>query len=346
MLKIKKKSVFSIFICAAVFLDAIAGYAGVVERSQPVNNSILTIKIVAESGDSADSLFESLFSQAVKTEVSISPFRAESDFDKANKSAGKSPVQIGNAARDLLEKTFGIYRKTRGAFEPMMGTILNIYRFAGEKSGKPPKDEDIAELLPLATLDKIEFNAETGTLFFPHKSQRFDAHPLVRGRILETVSGAIRERGVKSFAVTLDGDVALGEGETGGKWVVALEDARKRGSFIGYIELSDTAVSTSGDYERMFVYNGRRYHHILDPKSGLPTAGVRSATVITGSAVEASAYSRAFLAMGVPDALKFCEAEKGIEAIIVDGEGRVHLTSGIKDRFKFGIPPKGFINTY
>ena len=139
----------------------------------------------------------------------------------------------------------------------------------------------------------------------------------------------IKRLGIASALINAGGDIiAIGEKKSGKPWRIGVQDPRNTRSILATTELCDKAIVTSGDYERFFIRDNVRYHHILDPRTGYPARGMQSVTIIAKDGVTADALATAVFVLGPQQGLKLVEKSAGVEALIVDASGRIIMSSG------------------
>ncbi len=163
------------------------------------------------------------------------------------------------------------------------------------------------------------------------KGMKLDLGGIAKGYAIDKGIDAIRKNGVADALVNAGGDIrTIGESENG-QWKIGVLHPRENGRIIDTLLMKDISVATSGDYRKYFISGGKRYHHILNPSTGLPTEGVQSVTIIAPFAVDADALATAVFVMGKKNGMKLVEKLKDIEGIIIDSDGLVVYSSGIKN---------------
>jgi thiamine biosynthesis lipoprotein len=184
-------------------------------------------------------------------------------------------------------------------------------------------------------LDRIEIDSATGTVRLSEPGMALDLGGIAKGYALDRARLVIENFGVKAALVNAGGDIlAVGEKAPGKPWRVGVQDPRRGNAMVAVASVKDKIVVTSGDYERFFVKNGKRYHHILDPRTGYPATGLRSVTIVATDGLTADALATAVLVLGPDEGLKLVESIQGIEALLIDSAGRVRLSSGAVSIFE------------
>ena len=255
-----------------------------------------------------------------------------------------SPVAILNREREvtdgsvaaLLVDALTIAAATGDAFYPALAQVIDLWGF-GTDAQRVPGEEELAEAMK--AVNESTFSIEGDTVKLTGEAD-IDLGGIAKGAAGEILYSFLSASGVESAVLDLGGDVALlGSKSDGSAWRIAVKDPANGAEHIGILSLSDAFIATSGVYERFFEENGTRYHHILDPETGMSAeSGLVSVTVVCESGIWADALSTACFVMGVEDSLALRDAyiERGatlFEMIFVTEDGRVLYTEGLSDRF-------------
>ena len=226
----------------------------------------------------------------------------------------------------LLEISRQAYSATDGKFDPTIGAVSRLWRF-WDGASPPPADslEDALEAVGLATY----FAGNR------HRQYVFDLGGVAKGYAVDLAAAKLSSLRIHSAIINAGGDLRLvGRRADGKPWRIAIRHPRRSGRFIGYLDLEDAAVATSGDYEKCFFYDGRRYHHILDPTTGMPVGGCNSVTVVASSACASDALATGLFLLGPEHGLVAVESDGRIEAVFVFAEGEsIAVSTGLADRF-------------
>ncbi|MCC6623914.1 MAG: FAD:protein FMN transferase [Deltaproteobacteria bacterium] len=261
-----------------------------------------------------------------------------------NARAGGEAVVVPPDLLALVQRSVAVGRLTDGAFDPTWAALWGTWRFKGEGLVVPPADL-IAARRRLIDYRRVEIDAARGTLRLPEAGMKLGLGGIAKGHALDLAAARLRALGVTRFLLSAGGQVYAAGDHDGRPWRVGLRDPRGLpDDSFATLEVRDASVSTSGDYERFFVADGVRHHHILDPRTGYPSRGARAATVICDDATLADALSTALMVLG-PEAglavIARVAASEGrvIEAVVVDAAGRVHTTPGMRSRLVVVHPP-------
>ena len=258
----------------------------------------------------------------------------DSQIAKLNAASGET-AEVSDELAGYLQKIFQLAEDSGGAFDPTIGKIIRLWDIDGENPHVPEQTE-LDELLKDVGYEKVSLDGDKVTL---EKGATLDLGATGKGIGCDVVSDFLKtQTGVSGMILNLGGSsvMAYGEKPDGSDWKVARTDPRDtEGDYLGAITLNGGEfLSTSGDYEKYFMEDGKRYHHILDPKTGYPVwNGLDSVTVICDSGLLADGLSTACFVLGMEDALKLLD-KYDADAAFVDEDKNVYLTSGMKDRFE------------
>jgi thiamine biosynthesis lipoprotein len=226
----------------------------------------------------------------------------------------------------LMDISRAAYTKTNGLFDPTIGAISSLWEF--RDGAEPPPTDSIAAAVERVGLDRyLGAGCRSDAVL--------DLGGVAKGYAVDLAAGILVDLGFKSAIVNAGGDMRLiGKRADGEPWRIAIRHPRQQGEFIGYLDLENAAVATSGDYEKFFLADGKRYHHILDPRTGFPGLTCESATVVTSTACSADALATGFFLMGPRRAVNVIERHDDLEGVFVFADGESLLVStGLAGRF-------------
>ena len=296
--------------------------------------TIVEQKVAAESADDANHIFFRINEILRRIESEMSYFIAESSVSQLNSSDGKGSVKMDADTFDVLETADAFYRLSGGAFDVTAAPLTALWRDC-INSKTVPEAQTIQSLMPLVSGSylKLDQNSHTARI---GSGQSVDPGGIGKGFAADAAMKAYRELGVTSALINLGGNVqTLGKKVDGEPWMIGIQNPRStRGEFIAGLTLEDESAVTSGDYEKYFVARGKRYHHIIDPKTGYPAdSGLISATVLSPSSMEADALSTAVFVSGLQRGMELIKQTSRAEGILITKEKTVFITRGLKDRF-------------
>jgi FAD:protein FMN transferase len=302
--------------------SALAGN-GLVIRTEPILSTSITVALPPKHIDLADEVF-AVFRDV---EYTANEWRPGTPLAAVNAGAGGPPVRVPDDLRTLLHRGVELSELTGGAFDLTWGSLWGLWDFNTDNPVVPSVDERRRRV---ARIDyrRIEIDDEDGAVRLP-EGMVIGLGELAKGQALDRAAALLDDRGVNRFSLTAGGQILVRGLNDERPWRVGIRDPRgEPGDYFAIVEVTDTSVSTSGDYERFFVVDGVRYHHILNPRTGSPTRGLRSATVICADATAADGLSTAVMVLGRERGLALIESLDYAEAVLVDKGGEVHRTTG------------------
>ena len=258
-----------------------------------------------------------------------------SDVMRINENAGRSPVAVTEDTYYVIAKSLEISRTSKGVFDITVGPLVDLWKI-GTPEAAVPDPVRILEALPLVDFESVLLDPEHRTVYLEQENMRVDLGGIAKGFAADKVVEYLNSHSIEKGIIDLGGNIfAMGTKHDGTPWRIGVQDPDgSRGSYIGIIKASNQAVVTSGIYERYFIEQGHRYHHIIDTETGYPVeSGVVSVSIVSGNAMEADALSTALFALGVEQGLDYIETFPGAEALFVTREKEVFLSSGMTGLF-------------
>ena len=264
-----------------------------------------------------------------RIEAAMSTYRAESEISNLNAHGAEGWVEISTELFDLIRRALKLSVTTGGAFDITYDSVGDLYDF---RERIRPTEADIEARLDTIDFRFVELDTKKSRVRFSRQGVRINLGGIAKGYSVESVIGLLRRAGVEHALASAGGDTRL-LGDRGGQpWIVGVRDPEQEDGIVTRLGLEDEAVSTSGDYERFFVEDGIRYHHILNPSTGKSASLVRSATVIGADATLTDGLSTSVFVLGPDEGLKLIETLPGYEALIIDNSFKVLLSSGLDPR--------------
>lgn len=252
------------------------------------------------------------FAEIKRIEDLLSKYKPDSEISRLNKAGS---LTASTETFYIIEKAKEFWQASDGAFDITVAPLVDLWGFT-EKKYYLPKEEEVKNTLNLVGSDKIILHNENNMIEFKTSGMKIDLGAIAKGYAVDCAVKKLKETGIKSCLINAGGQIyALGD-KSGVPWKVAIQDPRKKG-FIDYLELRDTAVATSGDYEQYFLQDKQRYAHILNPKTGYPAdSGVISVTVTAPDGLTADALATAIFVLGKVKGLKLAKEFPGVKVRI------------------------------
>jgi thiamine biosynthesis lipoprotein len=255
-------------------------------------------------------------------EHALSVYIPESELSRLNAQAAIEPQKISRDLLELLKIGIDVFEKTGGAFDLTAATLSEAWGFA-RRQGCMPSQEQIATTLTTVGTQHIRIDESARTLKYDRKGLKINSGGIGKGYALDCGRELLRERGVENFLIHGGQSSAYASGDrhdidSRSGWRIAIKHPEQPRIRLGELTLHDIAIGTSGPANQFFYYNGVRYGHIIDPRTGWPASGMLSITVLHPSAAYADALATGLFVLGIEDAIRFCEQhqETGMIAIL------------------------------
>lgn len=250
-------------------------------------------------------------------------------------------VPIPASLSGLIPRARALSEASGGRFDPAIGRLIGLWGFHSDESpaGPPPAEAEIRELVR-ASPSVSDLVLTNGRVRSTNPAVQLDFGAFAKGVAVSRLSNAIRELGVENFLLNAGGDLMAWGRPEGRPWRIGVRAPRGTGVLAAIEARDGEAVFTSGDYERYYFWEGTRYHHIVDPRTGYPARGARSVTVIHGDAALADAAATALFVAG-PDDWPSVAARMGVELVmLVDDQGAIHMSPAMRDRVRLQAEPR------
>ncbi|MCP4984332.1 MAG: FAD:protein FMN transferase [Gammaproteobacteria bacterium] len=267
---------------------------------------------------------EKVFAEMDRIEALMSSYIASSELSFVNRNASISAVEISAELMQLIKKSIYFSQISEGAFDITYASVGYAYDY---RKKQKPSDQSISQKLP--AIDYHHIMISGNQVQFNNSSVRIDLGGIAKGYAVDRASDIIRECGITRAMVTAGGDSRIIGDRQGRPWIIGIQHPRDAEGVALRLPLTDTALSTSGDYERFFIENGKRIHHIINPTTGKSAGASWSATVIGPDAMTTDALSTTIFILGAIDGIALIESLEGFDAIVIDSEGKVHYSSGL-----------------
>jgi FAD:protein FMN transferase len=271
----------------------------------------------------------------------MSDWREETEVGRINARAGE-PVPVSPETFEVFSRSRWMSERSEGAFDVSFNVLHDVWKFgdAAENPPRLPEARHVRQRRARIDYRKVRLDPEARTVTID-PGMRVGLGGIAKGYAVDRAARQLRERGVAAFLVQAGGDLyGAGRKPDGSPWVSGIQDPRgPRGTFFAALELTDAAFSTAGDYARSFVVGGKRYHHIIDPRTGYPATACRSVTVWAPDAFTADAVDDAVFILGPERGLELVASLPGVGAVIVDADNRVIVSPRLEGKVRIERPP-------
>ena len=341
----KSKTIAAVLICLLFSMtgcraDKTAGGYEKVEKSEFLMGTVVTIQVYDRDENNADGAAEKALDRIREIEGLMSVNQKGSEVDLINQNAGERPVKVSADTQRVVEKGLYYGELSGGLFDITVGPLVKLWGI-GTENARVPGEQELENALELTDYRDVEVNGEKGEVYLKRHGMGLDLGGIAKGYAADEAKKVLVGEGIKHAIINLGGNVlTIGERYDGKPWNIGIKDpeAPAKG-LLGIARITDATLVTSGDYERYFEKDGKRYHHILNPYTGYPGNGeVSGVTIITSSSFDADALSTTVFLLGVEKGMDLIENLEGVEAIVVTGGRQVVLSSGIGDWFSLSKP--------
>ncbi|WP_338376705.1 FAD:protein FMN transferase [uncultured Flavobacterium sp.] len=287
------------------------------------------ITVVAKDSIEGNNYTEDAIAEVKRIENLISDWIPTSQISMVNTNAGIQPVKVDLEVYNLVERAIKISKLTDGAFDISYASMDKIWKFDGSMK-KMPTAEEIKKSVAKVGYQNIILNAKDTTIFLKNKGMKLGLGGIGQGYIADKIKELLQSNGCVAGIVNVSGDISTWGKQVDGKlWTIGIINPMNKNKVFATFPLEDTAVETSGSYEKFVRFEGKRYSHIIDPRTGYPARGIVSISVFAKQTELADALATGIFVMGVEVGLDFVNQINGIECIIVDDKGAIHASKNI-----------------
>lgn len=307
----------------------------------PSMGSELRLSVWTADESAAQAASEAISKELLRLENAMSTWKESSEIQQLNAAAGKNAVPVSAEIRDLLRTAREISEWTHGKFDVTWGAMSGLWKFDYQnQDGSIPDAGEIERRRKLIDYRELDIDEKAGTAFLRREGMIANLGGIGKGYAVDRARDMLLQRGFHDFMIQFGGDMYVAGKVNDHPWRLGIQDPRGAADKIfASLELSDSTFSTSGDYERFFIKDGRRYHHILDPTTGQPTEDSRSVTIVTKNATIADGLSTGVFILGPEAGMALIEKLPDVEGVIVGKNNKVLVSSGLEGRIKLLAPP-------
>jgi len=302
----------------------------VYKQSMRLMGNHFELSVVAEDADWADQRIAAGVEEIRRIERLLTTYADDSETSKINANAGIRPVAVSREVFQLIERANRISRITQGAFDITYGSIdRRLWNFDTTMTSLPDR-ATAQKMVLLINYQHIILDDERNTVALKKKGMRIGFGGIGKGYAAERAKAVMKEMGVVSGVVNASGDLAAWGYQPDGKpWTVGVVNPNAAGQIFSWLSVTDMALATSGNYEKYVVIGGKRYSHTINPKTGLPVRGIKSATILCPNAEIADAMATPVMVMGIEAGLDMINQLRDVEAILIDDNDRVFTSNNI-----------------
>jgi thiamine biosynthesis lipoprotein len=322
-------------------LPACKRTGGPVVRETTAMDTYVTITVYDDnlSSEKINTAIDSAFAEIRRIEAFASDYIDSSEIGRVNLRAGNDSLPVSGELAALLRRSFAYGDSSGGAFDVTVGPLEVLWNILAPHPRVPPPDS-VRAILPLVDYRLVSLHGRM--LFLPRKGMRLDLGAIGKGYAVDKATDVLAKAGIERAIVDMGGNLYVRWPYSRG-WdsvvaTISVRHPRVEGTFLGTFRYGAGGVSTSGDYERCFILDGKRYHHIMDPSNGYPATGVVSTTVVAPTAADADAISTTVFVLGREKGMEFMRKRPGVDGFIVYEQGDslgIDFSPGFRGKFTF-----------
>ena len=288
------------------------------------------ITVVAQSEDWAFQRIEEAVQEIKRIEQVLTTFKDDSETNLINRNAGIAPVKVSTEILQLIERSIRISKLTMGAFDITYGSIdKRLWNFDQNMTSLPDA-ETAKKMVRLIDYRNIILDEQERTVFLKEKGMRIGFGGIGKGYAAEKAKEVMISNGVTSGIVNASGDLtAWGHQPDGSPWTVGIVHPDAAHLPFSYMDITDMAVATSGNYEKFVFINGKKYSHTINPHTGLPVTGIKSVTIISPNAEVCDALATPVTIMGIQSGIHLINQLNRVECIIIDDDNKLYSSANI-----------------
>lgn len=323
---LKNKISFRFLLFILVFLFQKTSIAEWVKADEAIMGTAIHVELWHTDKKTAEKSIQHVFTEMRRIDSLMSPFKKNSELSLINQQAAKYPIKISSELFNLIQRSIHISKLSKGAFDITFSSVGQFYDY--RKKFTPTKKE-LSDNLKKINYRNIKLNSKNKTIFFTHAGTRIDLGGIAKGHAVDNAIKLLQQQGITQAMVSAGGDTRI-IGDKGGRpWYVGIRHPRDKNKSAVILPLSQTAISTSGDYERYFIKDNVRHHHIIEPSTGDSARELRSVSILGSDSTTVDALSTTIFILGLNKGMKLISNLPKTEAIIIDNNGQMHYSAGL-----------------
>jgi thiamine biosynthesis lipoprotein len=288
--------------------------------------------------------FDDAVAEIRRLEALMTTWKPDSEISRVNQSAGKAPVPVSAETFDVVKEALHAGDISKGTFDITFESLHGLWKFDQDLDPHPPTDAQVKEKLVNVGYKHVQLDATAHTIFIDRAGTQIGLGGIAKGYAVDKAAAVLDRAKIKSFYVQAGGDLfTRGKKPDGTDWQTGIRDPRgAENQYFALVPVSDHSFSTAGDYERSYVVNGKRFHHIIDPRTGFPATACRSVTIWAPTALLADEVDDAVFILGPTEGLELVESLDGVGAVIVDAKNHLYVSKRLEGKVRItGVPTDG-----
>jgi thiamine biosynthesis lipoprotein len=310
--------------------DSMIAQQNIFSKSMKLMGNRFQISVVCRNETWANECIDAAVHEIQRIERLLTTFDESSETSLINRNAGIMPVEVSRETFDLIERSIKISRITQGAFDISYGSVdKSLWNFDTNMKCLPDKVTAL-KMVRLINYRNIILDDKKSTVYLKEPGMRIGFGGIGKGYAAERAKHIMKAMGADSGIVNASGDLtAWGYQPNGGPWTIGVADPNKADRVFSYLNITNMALATSGNYEKYITVFGKKYSHTINPRTGLPVTGIKSVTIITPNAEIADAMATPVMILGIKAGLYLINQLNDIEAILIDDNDHIYTTKNI-----------------
>lgn len=294
--------------------------------TRAIMGTAVSVELWMDDAGAAQAAIDAVMVEMRRVDASMSPYIETSELAKINREASQHPVKISAEMMSQLQQSLHYSQLTDGAFDISFASVGYLYDY---REHIQPTQQQIDSHLDAVDYRAIKLDPEKGTVHFMKPGMRIDLGGIAKGYAVDRGADILIARGVRNAIVTAGGDSRIIGDKRGRPWMVGVKNPRDREKVSVMLPLADTAISTSGDYERYFMDGDRRVHHILNPKTGKSASDVQSVSVLAPRGFDTDPLTKIFFVRGLAAGMALIDSLPGVDAIVIGSDGKLYYSKNL-----------------
>ncbi len=319
---------FPVFVTVSIRSGDVAAELRQYADTRPLMGTLVSMTVEGPRRDVLERGVNDAYREMSRLSDMMNHYNPDSAVSQINRAAGAQPVTVPRELMEVLAMARRVSERSEGAFDITVGS-LKVWRFNPEDPAMPSPDE-IQHALPLVNFRHVMLNEKNRTVLLKQHGMRIDLGGIAKLYILDAGMQMLKQRGITHAMINGGGDVAVMGSHQGRPWRIGIRHPRRGDVLLGTVELTQGWVVTSGDYERYFFRDGKRYHHILDPRSGYPAEGPQQVTLVANDIGRVNGYTLAIMVRGAEWGRAQIAQTPGLSGLIVDQAGQLWSSPGME----------------
>ena len=286
----------------------------------------IRVELWADDPAQGEAALRAVMAEMHRIDRAMSPHKADSELSIINRDAATRAVAISDEMVRLIRRAKEFSQLSGGAFDITYASVGHLYDYRAQVR---PSNAAIDRAREAIGHRHLLLDEKAGTIRFARSGVRIDLGGFAKGHAVDNSVALLKELGIEHAIVSAGGDSRVLGDRRGRPWTIAIRDPRRPGEVVAVLPLEDVSISTSGDYERYFEQDGKRFHHLIDPRTGQSPDGVRSVTILAPDGLTSEALSKTVFMLGTQRGLELIATQAEVDAVIVDAAGELHFSSGL-----------------